>query len=392
MHSSKTYKKLVVITSRFPFPLEKGDKLRAYHQIKELAHHFEIHLISTSEINVGEKWKSQLKPYCKTITVYPINGFQKITGLLRQLLSKKPFQVGYFYHLSIQQKINKQLRRIQPDHIYCQLIRSAEYVKNYHDCPKTIDYMDAFSKGMERRANTANWIYKLIFQSEHKRLTNYENSIFEYFEHHTIISKQDKNYIFHTLKEQIHIVPNGVDESFLVSPSPSKQEFDLVFTGNMSYPPNITAVQFIVEEVLPLLPKNIKLKIAGASPSSEVLKLASDQVHITGFVEDIRTAYQSAKIFIAPMFLGTGLQNKLLEAMALGIPCITTSLANNALDAQPNHEILIADEAQTFAHQIQRLLAEPKLSQQLIEQGRSFISAKYKWNKVTQTLVDLIKN
>jgi len=381
----------VIITSRFPFPLEKGDKLRAYHQIKELSKHFEVHLISTSEHEVEEEHIQKLRPFSKSIHIYPISFFQKAFGVATKLFSKKPIQVGYFHHLSIQLKINKLLSEIQPDHIYCQLIRASEYVKNYHDCPKTIDYMDAFSKGVERRSLNAKWIKKYVFESEYKRLMNYENAIFEYFEHHTIISKQDKQYIFHKNRAKIAIVPNGVDESFLEIDHSIEKTADLVFIGNMAYPPNVTAAQFIVNDILPLLPSKIKVKIAGSNPAKEVNRLASEQVEITGYVEDIKNAYRSAEIFVAPMFLGTGLQNKLLESMALGVPCITTTLANNALGATPDKEILIADSPKEFAYQIQRLTEDFQIKQRIIENGRSFIVENYEWSKVTDKLVQLMR-
>lgn len=390
MNSSNKYKRIVIITSRFPYPLEKGDKLRAYHQIKQLSQFFEIDLISTSENKVKQEYIQQLQPYCKSINIYTLSLFQRAWGIFKSLIDKKPFQVGYFYQYSIHKKIKQLLNEIQPDHIYCQLIRSSEYVKNYHACPKTIDYMDALSKGMERRAMQASFIKRYIFNSEYKRLLNYENSVFEYFENHTIISKQDQEYIFHKNKKSIHVVPNGIDDSFLEMDPTKKKVVDIVFIGNMSYPPNITAAQFIVHEILPLLSKNTKIKIAGSSPSKDVLKLASEQVEITGYVDDIKSAYSSSELFVAPMFLGTGLQNKLLEAMAIGIPCITTSLANNALGAQPERDILIADTAEEFAQQIKRLQMDTDLKEQIILNGRSFILEHYKWDAVIKNLVQLI--
>mgnify|MGYP001275857119 CR=1 FL=1 len=250
--------------------------------------------------------------------------------------------------------------------------------------------MDALSKGLERRSQNAKWIKKYIFESEYKRLMNYENSIFEYFEYHTIISKQDKQYIFHKNRSEIEIIPNGVDETFLEIDTSQIKTVDLVFIGNMSYPPNVTAAQFIVNELLPLLSSETKVKIAGSNPAKEVIRLSSNQVEITGYVDNIKNAYRSAKIFVAPMFLGTGLQNKLLESMALGVPCITTSLANNALGATPEKEILIADSAEEFAFQIKRLNENAHLKQEIIENGCSFIVKNYEWSKVTDKLVQLI--
>jgi len=392
LHSSKTYKKIIVITSRFPYPLEKGDKLRAYYQIQQLSEHFEIHLISTSENRVKKKDIEQLRPYCASINVFPISLFKRLKGTFFMLFGYKPIQIGYFHHNSIQKKINRLLKEIQPEHIYCQLIRASEYVKNHHDCKKTIDYMDAFSKGMERRSINARFIKKLVFEIEFMRLAKYENLIFEYFEHHTIISDQDRRYILHKNSNRIHVIPNGVDTSFFEEVKEIKKDADLVFTGNMSYPPNVTAAKFIVNEILPLLPESIRVKIAGSSPSKEVQRLSSSRVKVTGYVDDIKAAYRSAEIFLAPMFLGTGLQNKLLEAMAIGIPCITTSMANNALGAEPEKEILIADNAEAFAQQIQRLQASPELKQKLIDNGRAFIADNYKWSTVTDKLIQLIND
>ncbi len=390
MHSSKKHKELVVITSRFPFPLEKGDKLRAYYQIKELSKHYNVHLISTTEHNISYEDRKELSQFCKSIHSYKIGKFEKWFGAGLTLFGESPIQIGYFYHRRIHRKIKKLLEQIEPDHIYCQLIRSAEYVKNYHDCPKTIDYMDALSKGVERRSEKAKGLVRLIFEKEFKRLLKYENAIFNYFEYHTIISEQDKNYIFHKERDKIRVIANGVDESFLHYSTDSAEQRDILFTGNMSYPPNITASNYIVKEVLPLLEVTGTVTIAGANPSKEVEALKTDHVIITGFVEDIKEYYGSHKIFVAPMFLGTGLQNKLLEAMAIGIPCITTTLANNALQAKPDHEILIADDSEEFAHQIQKLLKNELLRQEIARNAKIFIKENYNWYNVSKELIELI--
>jgi glycosyltransferase involved in cell wall biosynthesis len=369
--------------------LEKGDKLRAYHQIKELSNYFEIHLFSITEHNVNQEHLNELSKYCTDVYTFKLSPFKKWTGAFLNLFGKKPFQVGYFYNWSIHKKVKRLINKINPDHIYAQLIRSSEYVKHYHDCPKTIDYMDAFSKGLERRSETANGLKKVIFQMEFKRLMDYENSIYEYFENHTIISEQDRDYIFHKHKERISIVPNGVDTDFFGIKSKVKRA-DLVFTGNMSYPPNITASKYIVKEILPLLKKDTKIILAGANPSKEILSLQSDQVEVTGWVDDIRTCYTAAKVFVAPMFIGTGLQNKLLEAMATGVPCITTSLANNALGAEKDKEILIANDAESFRDRINELLSDQQKSEEIAQNAKRFVEDNYDWKPVTQKLIELI--
>lgn len=390
MHSSRNYKKLVVITSRFPFPLEKGDKLRAYYQIKELSNYFEIHLIATSEQFVTAEQRKEIEHFCESVNVHRINPLEKWIGAGINLFRKQPLQIGYFFHSRIHRKISKELRLIKPDHIYCQLIRSAEYVKHYHDCPKTIDYMDALSKGVERRADKAKGFMRILLQHEFKRLMRYENAIFEYFEHHTIISAQDRNYIFHKNRDSIKVIPNGVNEVYIQYKVDENKTIDLLFTGNMSYPPNITASKYLAKEILPRLSTKIGLTLAGANPSKEVEQLKSEHINVTGFVPDLKATYAQSKLFVAPMFLGTGLQNKLLEAMAIGIPCITTTMANNALGATPDESILIADTADDFIRQIERVLTDKNLANQLSIHGKEFIRQNYQWDKVTKELIELI--
>lgn len=379
----------MVVTSRFPYPLEKGDKLRAYYQIKELAESMEVILFSLSDEKVNAAQLAALKPFCKEIHTFKTHKWISWINAGLNIFSSKPFQVGYFYRSSIQRKINKILQNIKPDHIYAQLIRTTEYVKNYHACPKTIDYMDALSKGMERRTKEATLLKKWIFNQEYQRLVQYENAIFEYFEHHTIISQQDQREIFHKNNHEITIIPNGVAKTFFEKPNTEKI-YDIVFTGNMSYPPNVTAAKYIVEKLLPKLPKNTKLLLAGASPSAEIKALENQHVTVSGWVDDIRESYAQGNVFIAPMFLGTGLQNKLLEAMALGLPCITSPLANNALGAIDQEQILLAETETSFINQIRYLLSHPEEAKRIGQNGKLFVKDNYDWKATTQKLIDLI--
>lgn len=380
----------MVITSRFPYPLEKGDKLRAYYQIKELAPFFEIHLLALSEFKVSSADLKQLAPFCKNITVLQLSFLERWLYTFLQFFDSKPFQIGYFTSYSKKRKVKYLLEEIKPDHIYCQLIRPAEYVKDYHTCTKTIDYMDALSKGIERRAETAVWYKKPFFKAEFQRLRQYEHKVFDYFEYHTIISEQDKNVIFHKERNKIKVVPNGVDKSFFEYEKVPEKKYTLVFTGNMNYAPNIEASKFLVNEILPKL-DSANLVLAGANPSEEILKLKSENVSITGWVEDIKAIYKAGTIFVAPMFLGTGLQNKLLEAMALEIPCITTTLANNALKAEKNKSILIANTKDEFVLAIKELLEKENLKKSIAQNGKTFVLENYNWHSSTKLLIDLIE-
>ncbi len=391
MIESTNYKpKLVVIVSRFPYPLEKGDKLRAFYQIKELSKDFRISLIAISKQKVPTDSIEKLNKYCESINIIKISNWTIFWNLSLCIVNNKPFQVGYFYSFKGHLKIKQLLNHIEPNYIYCQLIRTSEYVKNYHKCPKTIDYMDALSMGIERRISKAPWYSKWLFKSEARRLRIYERSIFDYFETKTIISEQDKEYISHPQKSKIVCIANGIDSSFFVEQKHTA-EFDLVFVGNLSYAPNIEAVDYIANQ---LLPKNIKLTclISGASARSSVQKTcnSNQQITLQGWVTDIRTTYCRGRIFIAPMMIGTGMQNKLLEAMALGVPCITTSLANNAIKAIHRESIYVANTVIEFQEAIEILTTNNELYQRIAQQGKEFVLKNYNWEKATSVLKETI--
>ncbi len=393
MHSSPVVKpSLVIILSRFPFPLEKGDKLRAYHQIVGLSNHFDLTIICLTEERISDEGKDALLPFCDKIHVFKLNKIIIILNLLLNIFREKPYQVAYFWQFHIHRKINKILNKTKPDYIFSQLVRTTEYVKNYHHCPKILDYMDAFSKGIERRIPDQNWFTRYLFKQEYIRLRNYERYIFEYFEEHLIISQQDRNYINHNKQNEIAIVKNGIAKLFFENKENVNKSFDLIFTGNMNYPPNVAASLYIVKKILPLLSKEIKLIISGVDPHPTVRKLAASNIEITGWVRDISDSYLKSKVFIAPMFIGTGLQNKLLEAMALGIPCVTTTMANQALEATPEHSILIADNELEFKNQIERLLTDQILYDKIKENALSFVKDQFSWEIINEQLKDLIVN
>jgi len=382
---------ILVVLSRFPYPLEKGDKLRAFYQIKELSRQYRITLFTTSDQRIEPADFQKVDAFCDKVIVHHLSLSKRIGSLLTALVTDKPFQVHYFNSLAGRTRIKSEILDNNFEHIYCQLIRSAEYVKNIHHIPKTIDYMDAFSAGIERRINKRPWYDRWLFRMESKRLRNYERKIFDFFEHHTIISEQDRNLIAHPNKDSIVPIPNGIAPSFF-EPLKRKETYDFVFVGNMSYPPNIDAVKYIATHILPDFP-DCTLLISGATPHPTVKKLVSgnSQITMTGWVDDIRDSYLDGKIFLAPMTIGTGMQNKLLEAMALKTPCITTDLANNPIGATNNEHILVGNNPEEIKSKIRELLNSPEKRAQIASNAQQFVQEKYSWEHTTHDLVSLMR-
>lgn len=385
--------KILVILSRIPYPLEKGDKLRAYHQVKELSKRHEICLCCLSDEKPHRDAHNELKEIAAEIHFIPLNRVLIYTQLLLAWMGNKPFQVAYFYQHKAHRSIKSIIRRFQPDHIYCQLVRTAEYAKHEHNIPKTLDYQDAFSKGMSRRAEKEKSLIKRkFFKAESRRLVVYEHLIFEFFEHKCIISEQDKSLIYHEKQKDIVVIPNGVDLDFF-HPQKSEKKFDLCFIGNMSYAPNIDSALFLANKIMPLViarNPNIRLLISGATPAETIQRLQSENVEIVGWVDDIRQSYAQSRIFIAPMQIGTGLQNKLLEAMAMEIPCITSPLANNALGATPGEHLLVARHPEEYADAIMKLLTDAPFADKLANNGHGYVAEHFTWAQSTRQLEGLM--
>ena len=382
--------KLFVLLSRVPYPLGKGDKLRAYEQLKILNQEYQIHLCCLhGKSSVSDEIANELSKICTDYSIIKLTWFNRVTSILKGLLSKKPIQVSYFYQKRAFKKVQEQIRQFNPEHIYCQLIRTTEYVKANFEVTKTLDYMDALSTGMIRRLKKANWFTRPIYNYEYKRLKQYEEQIFDFFEYSSIISIPDRNKINHAKKDQILLVPNGVNENNYVNYTSVKKSYDLVFTGNMQYAPNVDAALYLAENILPIvwesLP-NTTLLISGATPTKKVVALASRKITVTGWVDDILHSYASAKVFIAPMRLGSGLQNKLLEAMSMKIPCITTSVANDSLKATHNENILVGNTPQELADNIVELLNNQNQADKLAESGHKFVEQNFNWKASTNVL------
>ncbi len=384
-------KTIFIILSRIPYPLEKGDKLRAFYQIRELSKHHNLIICALSESTPHPDARAILKDYSTSLYFFRLQKACIFLRLIQGVFSRKPFQVAYFYNKRIHRRIAELIDCHQPDHIYCQLIRTAEYVRDDRT-DKTIDYQDVFSAGLKRRANIAPWYMRPLLNLEYKRVRRYEKTVFDRFNKKTIISAPDRELIAHEKHKEITVVPNGVDTDYFKS-TPMNKLYDVVFTGNMAYPPNINGATYLVREVMPHVWKEVpgaRVAIAGATPSPAVKSLASEKVVVTGWVEDIREYYARSRIFAAPMQIGTGLQNKVLEAMAMGLPCITSPLANEALKASAGKEILIGRNPGEYAQHILSLLRDNTLHKTISELGHQFVLKNFNWENTSKILEAVI--
>jgi len=386
--------RIFVLLSRIPYPLEKGDKLRAFHQVKVLSEKHEIILCALNPLPKIDKQKAfeQLQPFCRSINFIDLPASGRAANILKAYFSGLPLQSGYFFSRRANRKIKALIAEYNPDHLFAQLSRTARYLM---DVPikKTLDYQDAFSYGLKRRADKSGWPMTAVFRLEHKRMQAFEKEIFDKFDNKIIISEQDRRFIPHADNKTITVVRNGVDMDFF-HPLSRKKTREIVFTGNMNYPPNVDAARFLAKEIMPLVwqkKPDALLLLAGASPHAKVRNLENARIKVSGWLDDIREAYAGSRVFIAPMRMGTGLQNKLLEAMAMKIPCVTTPLANAALKAKEKKEILTGNSAKELADALLFLLENDEARQKMAIHAFAFVKKNYHWQQATLPLVELIE-
>ncbi len=383
--------KILVVLPRFPYPLEKGDKLRAYHLIRTLAARHEVYLFALTHHSVPSDALQQMRQFCKEIRVYRLSRFMGAFRVLRCFLGVKSLQMGYWFSPKARKQYRQFEAEVQPDVLFSQMVRTMKYV-SWSTYPKVMDFQDALSMNVERRMKERRGLSYFALHYEFKMLRSAEYNAFKIFDELTIISEPDSEAIPQHKDSQIHILPNGVDFDYF-QPMQVEKQFDLVFCGNMQYKPNIDASRFLVGQVMPLVWKShpeVRLMLAGATPKTSVRQLASDKVVVTGSVEDIRPCYAQSKILVAPMRIGSGLQNKILEAMSMGIPCVTTTLANASIGAVDGQHILLGATAQELADAIVRLLNDESLRKTLADNASQFVRQHFSWQSAGDKLETIL--
>ncbi len=381
--------KIAIISSRFPFPLDKGDKLRLFHQIKQLSSRHEIILISLSDEPVDPQARRTLEAFCKKIYLFRLGRRQILINLLKGLFRKLPAQVAYFFNEGINKAIQKILKQENPDHLYCQLIRTAEYGKS-HSGFKTLDYMDCFHLSMLKRAGHAGPGLSRLWRMESRLLNQYERDIYPYFHNHTIISKPDLEAMNLGPGHPLTVIPNGLDPCYFEQAGMPQKDIDILFLGNLGYFSNELAVRFILFDILPLIKdhNSIRITIAGARPGNRLRKWVDQnpQVSLIANPPDTRLIYQRAHLFVAPVFAGTGQQNKILEALASGCTVICTPDVQKALDIPSPGMIQVAVSAKDFATQIRAALEANEDKTDRSAAIRTYLLEHFSWEKSTTVL------
>lgn len=389
---------ILFLTPRLPYPPIKGDKLRAYHQIRHLSEKHNIFLLSFLESNDEQRHVPILKEMCREVVTVLKTPWHSYLSTLGALLSPRPLQVGYYSSRVMSQEVISMLKRHHINLIHIQTIRMAPYAREIIEIPRFLDSIDLISLNYQRRLKAKLSALTPLLRMEYQRLTAYERQMIERTDFTSVVSQADLKEVGLDLNPKVLCLPNGVDTDYF---KPSRAEYEhgsLLFTGNMGYYPNVEATKYFCNSIFPgLLDSypNLNFYIVGANPSKQVLRLAKQpSVVVTGTVPDVRPYYDRAHVFVCPLQSGGGIQNKVLEAMAMGLPVVSTLLSNGGIGAQHGKHILIADQPEKFAEHVMRLLKDSSLREKLGQAGQNFVRENFSWtvhseqlDKIYQSLV-----
>ncbi len=393
--------KILYLAHRIPYPPNKGDKIRSFHQVRCLTQKHQVDLLCLADSPADLKYQTDLAALCHRVAVFPLAVYRaKMRGALALLLGKS-LSSRYFYDGKMQSLCDQWLAEQDYDAVVCFSSSMAEYVFNSglmdsDQRPRLImDFCDVDSDKWRQYAEQSRFPLDLLYRLEHERLAAYERRIQGTFDHSILVSA-DEAALFHKIcpeADNLSVIPNGVDHDFFSSAAmdghppvaTTAAAPVIVFTGAMDYHVNVSGVLWFVSEVWPLLRRiypDLSFYVVGSNPADEIKELAGDDgITVTGFVEDIRDYYRLATLCVAPLHLGRGVQNKVLEAMAMGKAVVTTSRANAGVQGIHGDHLLVADTGADFCAAVERLLSDVPLRQQLGQAARDYVTAKFDWEK-----------
>ncbi len=388
--------KILFLANRIPYPPYRGDKLKIYNLARRLCIEHELHLITFTESEDDKQYISELKKIFSQVQTVHLPKWRGAINCLKGIWSDIPFQVLYFQSKKMEETLRYALQMHTYDAIHVQHLRMSPYLQHQKQLPRILDLPDAFSLYWKRRQAIDKNSLKIAFEKvEQKRLEKFEAIINDY-PLSLVCSQEDWKYLrAHQPHAALQILPNGVDTTtFKFAEHDYSHGHTLLFTGNMDYAPNVDAVTYFVDALLPFIRKqypDVKLVIAGQRPIKKVRALANEYIIVTGFVKDLSAMYNSASVVISPLRFGAGTQNKVLEAMAMGVPVVCTHIGFEGLGIQDGEGAFMRREPQGFVDTVCELLSSATLRETTGTKGRQTIAEKFDWDVITRQLDQYFK-
>lgn len=386
--------RILVLTPRFPYPVVGGDRLRIHAICRVLAKRHRLTLLSLYD-DTGEA-----DPALVDDTVFEriervhLPRWRSILQTAAALPRRTPLQVAYYRSHAFAERIAALL----PEHdlVLAHLIRTADYVAEGSEVPTVIEMTDAISMNYARvRAHGARGIRGRVYAIEQKRLEQYERAAPGAFDLVSLIAQADVDYLWaSTPPANVVVASNGVDCDALAWRDRSEQPAIAVYIGNMYSAQNMDACRHFVSDILPLLSTDdlAEFRVVGRIRESDAAWLrARPRVTVTGEIASVAEAVRDTRLGVCPVRLGAGVQNKVLEYMALGLPVVCSPIGHEGIAARDGTDLLVARDSASFADAIRRINADRAFAALLSVNGRSFVERHHGWGAVLAPLLERVE-
>lgn len=379
--------KILFVTYDIPYPLDAGGKIRAYHLIKQLAKKHEITLFTYYRNNEQLDYLAELKKFCANVHAFKrmrvFSAEHIVTAVTHPTLTT---HIAHYYHPGLKKELEKELSTGNYQVLHLESFYTSHLLGNY-PVKQVLGTENIEWQVYLKHAQQQPFYLKVPLQLETLRTKYYEQKTWQKADAIMAVSGSDANKIKKHTDKQVYIVPNGVDVNYFkfkprkkISISPT-----LLFVGNFAYIQNQDAARYLIRNIFPLIKKKIpkaKLLLVGRSIPDSIASLSSNNISVRDNIEDIREAYSAADILVAPLRIGSGTQFKILEAMATGLPVVTTSTGAEGLDARHQKDLMIINSAEKIAAIATELIVESKKRHKIITNARKLIEEKYDWNLI----------
>lgn len=382
--------KLLYLVHRMPYPPNKGDKVRSYHLLRHLAERHQVYLGTFIDDPEDEAHVATVRQWCADVQAVRLHPRQARVGSLAGLLTGRALTLHYYRSARLQRWVDRTLAEQGIDAAVVFSSSMAQYTEGHPGLKSLVDFVDVDSAKWTQYAGQHRWPMSWLYRREGRALLAYERRIASEAARSFFVTEQEVA-LFRSMAPEctqaVEAMCNGVDADYFAPdprrPSPfASDEQAVVFTGAMDYWPNVDAVRWFVADMLPALRQRwprLRFHIVGRSPTPAVRELAGADVSVTGTVPDVRPYLQHAAVVVAPLRLARGVQNKVLEAMAMARPVIAAQPCADVIDARQGQELLAADTAEQYVSQVDELLRDHDRAQAIGARGRRRVLDAYSW-------------
>jgi sugar transferase (PEP-CTERM/EpsH1 system associated) len=394
---------LLYLAHRIPYPPNKGDKVRSFNLLRYLSTRYRVLLGTFVDDPADWQHVERLREWCDELHCEPLAPRQARIASLRGLLIGEALSLPYYRNVNLANWVKDTLTRNQARHAVVFSSPMAQYLEGFSGLHIVADYCDVDSAKWTAYADSHRGPLGWLYRREGRCLLAYERSAAANMAAVTFVS-EDESDLFRRLAPEsaarVHAISNGVDAAFFApgdsfaSPYQSDEKA-VVFTGAMDYWPNVDAVKWFASEVWPEVQRRepaARFFIVGMNPSAEVKALGADpNIRITGTVPNIRPYLQHAAVIVAPLRIARGIQNKVLEAMAMQKAVVASSDAATGIDAQRGEELVVVDDMGATAKAVYELLSQPERALEIGRRARACVLARYSWEAHLRKLDPLLE-